>query len=70
MTWMQPRRTSSFGDERMHLLTVEHDGAFGHFAALGATGDWRSLQRGGLAGAIGAQERDDLALAAPQATRP
>ena len=48
--------------EILHLLAGEHDRALGDVAALGMQQIGDRLQRGGLAGAVGAQERDDAAL--------
>ena len=48
--------------ERSDASPGERDGALGHLAALGAQQVGDRLQRGGLAGAVGAQERDDAAL--------
>ena len=45
----------------MHLLALEQDGAFGDFAALGVQQIGDRLERGGLASAVGAQQRDDAA---------
>ena len=62
ITWMQPRRTSSFGDSVLHLVAVEHDRALGDLAALGMQQVGDRLQRRGLAGAVGAEQRHDAAL--------
>ena len=60
ITWMQPRRTSSFGDS-LHPLAVEHDRALGDLAALGTQQVGDRLQRRRLAGAVGAEQRHDAA---------
>ena len=70
ITWMQPRRTSSLGDSACTSLAVEHDRALGDLAALGMQQVGDRLQRRGLAGAVGAEQRHDAALAARRATRP
>src|SRR2546430_5784974 len=48
--------------ELVDALAAEHDLALRHLAALGAQQVRDGLQRGGLAGAVGAEQRDDLAL--------
>src|ERR1700736_5139818 len=53
---------------RVHLFTVEDDGALGHFTALGRQQVRDGLERGGFAGAVCAEERHDVAL--PPLTRP
>jgi hypothetical protein len=50
------------GRERLHLGAVEHDRAFGHFAAFGVQQIGDRLERRGLAGAVRAEQRDDAAL--------
>jgi hypothetical protein len=50
------------GGARMHLFAVEDDGAFGYFATLGGQKIGDRLERGRFAGAVRAQQRDDLAL--------
>ena len=48
--------------QRLHLGALEHDRALGDLAALGMQQIRDRLQRRGLAGAIGAEQRDDAAL--------
>src|SRR5258708_29896430 len=48
--------------EPVDTLAAEHDLALRHLAALRAQQVRDGLQRGGLAGAVGAEQRDDLAL--------
>src|SRR5262249_18840393 len=48
--------------QRMHLCPGEHDRTFGDFAALGEQEVRDRLERGRLAGAVGPQQRNDLAL--------
>ncbi len=67
---MQPRRTSSFGDSDCTSLAVEHDRALGDLAALGMQQVGDRLQRRRLAGAVGAEQRDDAALRHVRARRP
>ena len=62
MTWMQPRRTSSFGRHRLHGGALEDDRALRDVAALGAQQIGDRLQRRGLARAIGAEQRNETAL--------
>ena len=45
----------------MHLGPIEHDRALGHLAALGMQQVRDRLERGGLAGAVGAEQRHDAA---------
>ena len=59
---MQPRRTNSFGRQVLHLSTLEYDRALGDVAALGVEQIGNRLQRRRLAGAVGAEQRDDAAL--------
>ena len=61
ITWMQPRRTSSFGVRLVDALAVELDRALRHLAALGVEQVGDRLQRRRLARAIRAQQRDDAA---------
>ena len=58
---MQPRRTSSLGESACTCCAVEHDRALGDLAALGVQQVGDRLQRRGLAGAVGAEQRDDAA---------
>ena len=67
---MQPRRTSSFGRQPVDALAVEGDRALGDLAALGAQQVGDRLQRRRLAGAVGAEQRDDAALAARSSETP
>ena len=62
ITWMQPRRTSSLGESACDLGAIEYDRALGDLAALGVQQVGDRLQRGGLAGAVGAEQRHDAAL--------
>jgi hypothetical protein len=50
------------GRERVHLAAAEHDRPFGHRAALGGEQVGDRLERGRLAGTVGAEQRHDLAL--------
>ena len=54
--------TSSEGVRRSMRSPSNSIVALGHFAALGLQQVGDRLQRGGLAGAVGAQQRDDAAL--------
>ena len=47
--------------QRLHLLALENDVAFGDLAALGAQQVGDGLERGGLARAVGAEQRGDAA---------
>jgi predicted dinucleotide-binding enzyme len=51
-------------------LAAEGDRALGHLAALALEQGGDRLQRGALAGAVGAEQGDDPALPAPRAKRP
>ena len=70
ITWMQPRRTSSFGEQLVDALALEHDRALGDLAALGVEQVGDRLQRRGLAGAVRAEQRHDAAARHGRATRP
>jgi hypothetical protein len=48
--------------KRMHLGITEQDRALGDFAAFGLEKIGDRLQRRGLAGAVGAENRDDAAF--------
>ena len=48
--------------ELVNAVAAEEDLALGHLATLGAEQVRDRLQRGGLAGAVRAEERDDLAF--------
>ena len=61
ITWMQPRLTSMSGERVVHFIAVEQDRALGDFAALGMQQVRDRLQGRGLAGAVGAEQRDDAA---------
>ena len=60
ITWKTPRRTISSGGA-VDALAVELDRAVGDLALLGVEEPGDRLQGGGLAGAVRAEERDDLA---------
>ena len=49
------------GRARVHLLALEQDGALGDLAALAVQQVGDCLERGGLAGAVGAEQRHDAA---------
>ena len=70
ITWHTPRRTSSAGVSWSMRSPSNSIDALGHVAALGAQQVRDRLQRGGLARAVGAEQRDDAAPSAPAATRP
>src|SRR5262245_45976881 len=48
------------GREALHRRAVEHDFAFGHLAAFGLQQVGDRLERGRLAGAVGAEQRHDV----------
>ena len=50
------------GRKRLHFGAVEHDRALGDLAALGVKQIGDRLERGGLAGAVGAEERHNAAV--------
>ena len=50
------------GRELVDALALEHDRALGDLAALGVQQVGDRLQRRGLAGAVGAEQRHDAAL--------
>ena len=59
---MQPRRTSSFGREVVHLRTFKYDRTFSDLAPFGMQQVGNCLQCRGFAGAVGAEQRDDPAF--------
>jgi hypothetical protein len=61
---LDPGRCVEVGD----VLPVEDDRAVGDLAVLGGQQPGDRLESRRLAGAVGAQQRDDLALRAPRAT--
>ncbi len=62
MTWINAAADDVGGVEPVDAGAGKADRALGHLAALGAQQVGDRLQAGRLAGAVGAQERDDAAL--------
>ena len=62
ITWMQPRRTRSLGVSPSTRSPLNSIDALGDVAALGLDEVGDRLQRRRLAGAVGAQQRDDATL--------
>ena len=62
ITWKMPRRTIWSGLDAVEALAAEADVAARDLAFLGLQQAGDGLQRGGLAGAVGAEQGDDLAL--------